>query len=201
MYSVFYFYDHIFRTSFFFCSKFLLCVASSFYIYIFSIFLSSGCAGSLSLCTGAFSSCGEPGLLFLVVLRFLTAVASLVERGLLGTPAAVVVARRLSSYGMWAPEGMLSSFGPWALVAPRRVESCRTPGSPASADGLSPTVPLRESCMKGHADCPLRKAPEKSRDRHPPISSPLPGRLMDAKVPRLWPIKKSRHGTKSQSAP
>ena len=39
------------------------------YLFIF------GCIGSLLLCT-AFSSCGEQGLLFVAVLRLLTAVAS-----------------------------------------------------------------------------------------------------------------------------
>ena len=37
-----------------------------------------GCVG-LRCCTGAFSSCGERGLLFLAVRGLLTAVASLVE--------------------------------------------------------------------------------------------------------------------------
>ena len=49
------------------------------FIYLF-IF---GCIGSLLLCTRAFSSCGERGVLFVVVHGLLIAVASLItEHGL-----------------------------------------------------------------------------------------------------------------------
>ena len=51
----------------------------------------------LHCCVQAFSSCGEWGLLFIVVRGLLFAVASLVvEHRLYGTQASVVVARRLS---------------------------------------------------------------------------------------------------------
>ena len=50
------------------------------YLKKFCLFLA---ALGLHCCTQAFSSCGERGLLFVVVRRFLTAVASLVaEHGL-----------------------------------------------------------------------------------------------------------------------
>ena len=49
-------------------------------IYLFIYF---GCVGSLLLCAGFLSSCGERGLLFVVVRGLLIAVASLVvEHGL-----------------------------------------------------------------------------------------------------------------------
>ena len=47
------------------------------------IYLFIGCVGSLLLCAGFLSSCGEQGLLFIVVHGLLIAVASLVaEHGL-----------------------------------------------------------------------------------------------------------------------
>ena len=50
--------------------------------YLF-IYLFIGCVGSLLLCAGFLSSCGEQGLLFIVVHGLLIAVASLVaEHGL-----------------------------------------------------------------------------------------------------------------------
>ena len=58
----------------------------------------------LCCCAWAFSSCGERGLLFVVVLRLLIAVSSLVvEHGLL--------ACGLSSCGLGALESKLSSCG------------------------------------------------------------------------------------------
>ena len=73
-------------------------------IYLIYLFLA---ALGLHCCTQAFSSCGEQGLLFVVVCRLLIAVASLVaEHGLqarglqyLWHVGSVVVARRLSSCG------------------------------------------------------------------------------------------------------
>ena len=54
----------------------------SFYLFIYLLFIYFGCVGS-SLLHVAFSSCGEQGLLFVVVPGLLTAVASLVvEHGL-----------------------------------------------------------------------------------------------------------------------
>ena len=59
-----------------------------------------------------FFSCGERGLLFIVVRRLLIAVASLVvEHGLLGMWASVVVVCGFSSYGLRTLECRLSSCG------------------------------------------------------------------------------------------
>ena len=55
-----------------------------FYLCIF------GCAGSLLLLR-LLSSCGQQGLLFVAVLRLLTAVASLVEKRLWGSWALAAV--------------------------------------------------------------------------------------------------------------
>ena len=71
-----------------------------YYIYLFLAVLGLHC------CTWALSSCGEWGLLF-VVLRGLL-IASL------GMQASVVVARGLSSCGSWALEHRLSSCVPVA---------------------------------------------------------------------------------------
>ena len=49
---------------------------SPFFIYLFICF---GCVGSSLLCVGFLSSCSDQGLLFVVVRRLLSAVASLVE--------------------------------------------------------------------------------------------------------------------------
>ena len=48
-----------------------------------------------------FTSCGDPGLFFVVVHGFLIVVASLVEHQALGTRASVAVAHELSSCGLW----------------------------------------------------------------------------------------------------
>ena len=61
----------------------------------------------LSDLRAAFSSCSEPGLLFIAVLGLLIAVASLVAEYRLQ-------ARGLSSCGSWALEHRLSSCGTWA---------------------------------------------------------------------------------------
>ena len=47
-------------------------------------------------------------------------------------------------------------------------------------------------------EAPAGKSRISPRDRHPPINSPLPGRMMDAKVPRLRPIK-NRHETEQSN--
>ena len=67
----------------------------------------------LRFCARAFSSCGEPGLLFIAVQGLLIAVASLVacRARALGTRASVAVTRGLSSCGSWALELRLSSCG------------------------------------------------------------------------------------------
>ena len=82
----------------------------------------------LCCCTWAFSSCGNRGLLFVVLGGLLIVVASLVAahrcashcRGFsccgaraLGARASVVVARGLSSCGLRALELKLSSCGAW----------------------------------------------------------------------------------------
>ena len=70
-----------------------------FFVYNFINFIFA-CTGSLLLCR-AFSNCSERGLLFMVVLGPLIAVASLIPRAqALGTWASVVVAHRLSSCPM-----------------------------------------------------------------------------------------------------
>ena len=62
----------------------------------------------------AFSSCGEQGLLFVVVRGLLIAVVSLVGARALGVWASVVAACRLSSCGSRALERRLSICGAWA---------------------------------------------------------------------------------------
>ena len=68
----------------------------------------------LRCCMWACSSCGERGLLFVVVCGLLIAVASRCGARALGTWASVVVARGLSSCGSQALELRLSSCGTWA---------------------------------------------------------------------------------------
>ena len=66
----------------------------------------------LRCCVWAFSSCGERGLLFVVVHGLLIEVASLCcGAQALGVQASVVVARGLSICGSWALECRLSSCG------------------------------------------------------------------------------------------
>ena len=65
----------------------------------------------LRCCTWAFSSCGERGLLFIVVRGLLIVMASRCGAQALGTRASVVVARGLSSCGSRALEHRLSSRG------------------------------------------------------------------------------------------
>ena len=66
----------------------------------------------LRCCTWAFSSCGEQGLLFTVVLiGLLIAVASCCRAQALGTWASVIVAHGLSSCGSRALERRPSSCG------------------------------------------------------------------------------------------
>ena len=74
-------------------------IAYSFLNVFIYLFLT---ALGLCCCTWAFSSCGEQGLLFIVVLGLLVAVASHCGAWALGTQASVVVARGLSSCGSWA---------------------------------------------------------------------------------------------------
>ena len=100
----------------------------------------------LRCCTRAFSSCGEQGLLFLVVRGLLIAVASLCCRAqaLGGTWGSVVVVHGLSSCGSWALERRLSSCGTWAWLL-RGMRDRPGPGlepvSPALAGGFLTTVP------------------------------------------------------------
>ena len=66
----------------------------------------------LCCCARAFSSCGERGLLFVVVHGLLTAVASLCcGARAIGMRASVVVARGLSNCGLRALEHRLGSCG------------------------------------------------------------------------------------------
>ena len=62
----------------------------------------------LCCCTWAFFSCGELGLLFVVVHRSLIAVASLC------CGARALGRTGFSSCGLWALERRLSSCGAWA---------------------------------------------------------------------------------------
>ena len=68
------------------------------FIYLFLAVLGLCC------CAQAFSSCGEWGLLFIVVRGLLMAVASCCRAWALGARASVVVACRLSSCGSRALE-------------------------------------------------------------------------------------------------
>ena len=68
------------------------------------------CAGS-SLLHGLFSSCGEWGLVVVVVHRLLIAVASLVAEHRLYAWAPVVAAHVLNNCCSWALEHRLSSYG------------------------------------------------------------------------------------------
>ena len=63
------------------------------YFYLFLAALGLGC------CARAFSSCGEPGLLFVAAHRLLIAVASRRRAQALGARASVVVACGLGSCG------------------------------------------------------------------------------------------------------
>ena len=94
---------------------------------------------------GLFSSCGEPGLLFIEVRGFLIAVSSLIcGAWAVGVRASVVVARGLSSCGSQALERRLSRcgaraqllHGAWDLPGPGL-----EPVSPALAGGFLTTAP------------------------------------------------------------
>ena len=78
-----------------------------FLIHLFIYLLAASC---LRCCARSFSSCGERGLLFVAVRGLLIAVGSLCcGAQALGTWAAVVVTRALSSCGLQALESRLSS--------------------------------------------------------------------------------------------
>ena len=77
-------------------------------MYLFYLFLA---ALGLRCCARAFSSCGEQGLLFVVVDRLLISVASHCGARALGARVSVVVARGLSSCGSRALEHRFSSCG------------------------------------------------------------------------------------------
>ena len=81
-------------------------------VIIYKCFLLA--ALGLRCCSWAFSSCGEWGLLLVVVHGLLIVGASRCGAWALGTRASVVVARGLSSCGSWALERRLSSCGAWA---------------------------------------------------------------------------------------
>ena len=97
VYSVFYFFNHIFRTSFFFCSKFLLCIASFFYVFF------------LWLCW------------VFVALHGLSLVV--VSRGCSASWRSGFSLQQLLSWSTGSRALRLSGCGPWTVVAPRRVRS------------------------------------------------------------------------------
>ena len=84
-----------------------------FFFLIYFIYLFFTALG-LHCCAWAFSSCGERGLLFVVVCGLPIAVTCC-GAWALGTQASVVVACGLSSCGSWALECKLGSCGTWAL--------------------------------------------------------------------------------------
>ena len=75
-------------------------------MYLFYLFLA---ALGLRCCARAFSSCGEQGLLFVVVDRLLISVASHCGARALGAWASVVATHMLSSCGSRALEHRLST--------------------------------------------------------------------------------------------
>ena len=75
-------------------------------VYIFLVVLGLHC------CTWAFSSCGEQGLLFLLVLRFLIMQLPCCGARALGMWALSAVALGLGSCGSLALEHKISSCGP-----------------------------------------------------------------------------------------
>ena len=81
-----------------------------FYKFIYFIYLFWAALG-LRCCARAFSSCGEWGLLFVVLRGLLIAVASRCGARALGVWASVFVARGLSSCGSRALERRLSNCG------------------------------------------------------------------------------------------
>ena len=82
---------------------------SSFYLFIYLFILA---VLGLRCCAQAFSSCGERGLLFIVVRgAYHCGGFSCCRAQALGTRASVAVARGLSSCGSWALECRLSSCG------------------------------------------------------------------------------------------
>ena len=126
-------------------------VFSFFLKYIYFYFLNLSLAASgLCCCAWAFSSCGECGLLFIVVRGLLIVVASHCRAGGLGTRTSVVGACRLSSCGLQALEHRLSSCGArasllcgmWDLPGPGL-----EPVSPALAGGFLTTVPPGKSLV------------------------------------------------------
>ena len=98
----------------------------------------------LCCCARAFSSCGEWGLFFVAVCVLLIVVASCCGAQALGLWASVVVARGLSSCGLWALERRLSSCGTWAYLL-HGMWDLPGPGiepvSPALAGGFLTTAP------------------------------------------------------------
>ena len=102
-----------------------------FFFFFFSFFYFS--ALHLGCCTGFFLAARSKGYCFVLELRLLLAVASLVEHKLWGSLASVVAAQVLSSCSSQALEPGLRSCGAWGLVAPRHVESSQTRDVPCTA--------------------------------------------------------------------
>ena len=80
------------------------------FFYFLSLFIYFLAVLGLRCCTQAFSSSGEQGLLFVVVLGLLIATSSRCRARALGAWASVVVACGLSSCGSRAVECRLSSW-------------------------------------------------------------------------------------------
>ena len=117
-----------------------------FFFFFFFIYLFLAALG-LHCCAQAFSSCGEQGLLFIVVRRLLIAVACCGARAL-GAWASVVVTHGLGSCGARALERKLSSCGTQAFLL-RGMWDLPGPGIepvfPALAGGFLTTAPPRKS--------------------------------------------------------
>ena len=88
-------------------SSFFVCLFFNLFIYLFLAALGLCC------CVRTFSSCGERGLLFVVVCGLLIEVASHCGAWSLGTRASVVAERGLNSCGSRTLERRLSSCGAW----------------------------------------------------------------------------------------
>ena len=88
-----------------------VCVCHRYFVLFFTCIYLFLAALGVCCCTRVFSSCGECGLLFVVVRWLLIAVASRCGAQALGTWASVVVAHGLSSCGSRALELRLSSCG------------------------------------------------------------------------------------------
>ena len=126
--------------------KIIKSTATNLKYIFFNLFLA---ALGLCCCTQGFSSCGEQGLLFIVVHVLLIAVASFVAKHRPQSVwASVVVARGLSSCGSRGLERRLSSCGAQAQLLRGRWDlpgPGLEPLSPALAGGFLTTAPPGKS--------------------------------------------------------